>query len=274
MPSTLEQALDWRASYPEAIVINGATDTAIRQNKTWEFLPQLLDLSQLNELKTIERRNNLTYFGSGVTIEQFRLYAKENLPELLPMLDVFASVQIREVASIGGNLSTASPIGDLIPVMMALKAKLKIAGQLGFRWVEIEDFITDYRQNCLQNDELLVGIGIHDLKANTHFRTAKVSTRRDLDISTVNISIRIQLDENEIVEEIILAYGGMAATVKRAVKAEQYLIGKPWAKEVVEEAKAYIEHDFTPISDARSGAEFRLEVAKNLLLKMFYEVSR
>ncbi len=190
------------------------------------------------------------------------------------MLDVFASVQIREVASIGGNLSTASPIGDLIPVMMALKAKLKIAGQLGFRWVEIEDFITDYRQNCLQNDELLVGIGIHDLKANTHFRTAKVSTRRDLDISTVNISIRIQLDENEIVEEIILAYGGMAATVKRAVKAEQYLIGKPWAKEVVEEAKAYIEHDFTPISDARSGAEFRLEVAKNLLLKMFYEVSR
>ncbi len=275
LPSTLEQALDWRASYPEAIVINGATDTAIRQNKTWEFLPQLLDLSQLNELKTIERRNNLTYFGSGVTIEQFRLYAKENLPELLPMLDVFASVQIREVASnIGGNLSTASPIGDLIPVMMALKAKLKIAGQLGFRWVEIEDFITDYRQNCLQNDELLVGIGIHDLKANTHFRTAKVSTRRDLDISTVNISIRIQLDENEIVEEIILAYGGMAATVKRAVKAEQYLIGKPWAKEVVEEAKAYIEHDFTPISDARSGAEFRLEVAKNLLLKMFYEVSR
>jgi xanthine dehydrogenase small subunit len=274
LPSTLTQALDWRASYPEAIVINGATDTAIRQNKTWEFLPQIIDLSHLAELKTIERRNSLTYFGSGVTIEQFSMYAKENLPELLPMLDVFASVQIREVASIGGNLSTASPIGDLIPVMMALKAKLKITGPQGNRWVEMEDFITDYRQNCLQKDELLVGIGIHDLKANTFFRTAKISTRRDLDISTVNIAMRLQLGANEIVEEILLAYGGMAATVKRAGKAEQFLLGKPWTMENVEQAQALIEEDFTPISDARSGAEYRRIAAKNLLLKMYYEVSQ
>jgi xanthine dehydrogenase small subunit len=272
VPLSLEEAYAIRAFNKNAIVINGATDTAIRQNKTWEFLPEIIDVSGLEEIKQIEQRDNMTYFGSGVTLEQFRIWARAHLPELLPMLDVFASIQIRNVATIGGNLSTASPIGDLIPLMIALKAKVKIAGLNGQRWVEIEDYITGYRSNCLQTDELLIGIGIHQRPEEVQICTAKISTRRDLDISTLNIAMRLHKDKANQVKEIILAFGGMAEKVKRAKSAESFLTGRLWSRENIEHAMTLVESDFIPISDARSGKAYRMEAAKNLLMKMYIQI--
>ncbi len=271
LPSSIEKALQLRKNHPDASIVNGATDTAIVQNKTWQFLPKIIDLSNISELKTIKSDNKCTYFGSGVSIEKFREFAKKQLAPVLPMLDVFASIQIREVASIGGNLSTASPIGDLIPLMIALKARLEIAGPNGKRWVEMEDFITAYRTNCMHKDELLLGIEINHIPENVIFSTAKVSTRRDLDISTLNIAMRLQLDDQKVVKDLVLAYGGMAATVKRAIETEKQLLGKVWNLENIKAATLFIPKDFTPISDARSGADYRMEAAKNLLVKMFVD---
>ncbi len=268
LPAKLQQALDFRGANPKAHVVNGATDTAIRQNKFHEYLPEVLDISTVDELKVIEKQEKGFYLGAGLSIESFLAFARESMPELLPMLEVFASWQIRNVASIGGNLATASPIGDLIPLFIALKARIELVSTNETRWVEMEDFITGYRENCLRNNELIKGILIPFYEPGVVFKTEKISTRRDLDISTLSIAMRLKTNDQSLVEEIILAYGGMADRPKRAVNTEKFLINKPWTKETISQAKEFIEKDFTPISDARSGAEYRMLAAKNLLMKM------
>jgi xanthine dehydrogenase small subunit len=271
LPANLEGALRLRSENPGAHVVNGATDTAIRQNKLHEYLPEILDVSAVEELRTLSKQHDGYYLGAGVSLESFLAFAVTNLPQLLPMLEVFASWQIRNVASIGGNLATASPIGDLIPLFMALKARLELISRNGSRWVEMEDFITGYRKNCLSKDELIKGVFIPYVEPGIVFKTEKISTRRDLDISTLSIAMRLKTNAGNMVEGIILAYGGMAERPKRAANTEKFLLNKPWTKETIVEAKELIEQDFTPISDARSGAEYRMMAAKNLLMKMLIQ---
>lgn len=268
LPENLQDALLFRAENPKAHVVNGATDTAIRQNKFHEYLPEILDVSAVEELRIIEKQENGHYLGAGVSLESFLAFAETNIPQLLPMLEVFASWQIRNVASIGGNLATASPIGDLIPLFMALKVKLELISRTGSRRIEMEDFITGYRKNCLNKDELIKGVFIPNIEPGILFKTEKISTRRDLDISTLSIAMRLKTNPDNLVEEIILAYGGMAERPKRATNTESFLINKPWTKETIIQARDFIEKDFTPISDARSGAGYRMLAAKNLLVKM------
>jgi xanthine dehydrogenase small subunit len=269
LPANLPDALLFRAENPKDHVVNGATDTAIRQNKFHEYLPGILDVSAVEDLRTIKKQENGYYLGAGVSLESFLVFAETKLPQLLPMLEVFASWQIRNVASIGGNLATASPIGDLIPLFMALQARLELISNTGSRWVEMEDFITGYRKNCLSSNELIKGVFFPFIEPGIVFKTEKISTRRDLDISTLSIAMRLKTNAENLVEEIILAYGGMAERSKRAVNAEKFLMHKPWTKESIIQAQNFIEKDFTPISDARSGAEYRMLAAKNLLMKMF-----
>lgn len=271
LPSNLADALDILSKNPDAFVVNGATDTAIKQNKKHEYLSKILDISAIDELKKIREPQDGTYIGAGASIESIKELSQNSLPELAPILNVFASLQIRNVATLGGNLCTASPIGDLIPLMFALKAKLEISGPEGTRWVNAEEFIVGYRKNCLQPNELLKGILIPKVEKGTMVKTEKVSTRRDLDISTVCLGARINVDSKNIICEVILAYGGMAAVTKRAKHVEDFLLGKEWTLETLESAKELISNDFTPISDARSSKEYRTVVAGNLLVKMMVE---
>jgi len=152
--------------------------------------------------------------------------------------------------------------------MFALKAKFEIVSENGGRWVDAEDFIVGYRKNCLFPDELLMGIYIPKIDKDEVIKTEKVSNRHDLDISTVSLAVRLSVDSDNIVREIILAYGGMAEVIKRARNVEEYLIGKEWTREVVESAKDLINKDFTPISDARASKEYRQVVAGNILLRL------
>ena len=269
LPGNLKDALLLRAANPRAHVVNGATDTAIRQNKFHEYLPEILDVSAVDELRIIRKQEDGYYLGAGVSLESFLAFSETQLPHLLPMLEVFASWQIRNVASIGGNLATSSPIGDLIPLFLALKARLELIGSAESRWVEMGDFITGYRKNCLSNDELIKGVFIPFIEPGIVFKTEKISTRRDLDISTLSIAMRLKTNADNLIEEIILAYGGMADRPKRASNTEEFLMNKPWIKETIVKAQDLIEKDFTPISDARSGAGYRMLAAKNLLMKMF-----
>jgi xanthine dehydrogenase small subunit len=268
MPSTLAQTVELRSSKPDAQIINGSTDTAIRQNKTHEYLPKIIDISAVDELKTIREIESGYYIGSGVSIEKLKEWSLNKIPHLLPILNVFASLQIRSVATIGGNLCTASPIGDLIPMMFALRARFEIIGKNGNRWVDAENFFIGYRKNCLQPDELLKGIEIPTIPEGVVVKSEKVSNRRDLDISTVSLAARLEIDSKNIVNEVILAFGGLAEVTKRARNVENFLLGEEWTREVVEAAIKLIHNDFTPISDARSSKEYRIIVAGNLLLKI------
>lgn len=270
LPETLQEALEIKESNPTVKVVNGATDTAIRQNKFHDYIEEILDLSSVSEVKLLSKQGNGFYIGAGVTIEALKTFAKKSIPTILPMLNVFASHQIRNVATIGGNLATASPIGDLIPLLMAHNARVELVSSSGSRWVDVQDFITGYRKNCLKSNELIKSIFIPKVSENITIKSEKVSTRHQLDISTVSLSARIEF-EVDAVKSIILAFGGMAEVPKRALKTEAFLHGKTLNRNIIEKAMEKIGDDFTPISDARASAEYRLVAAKNLLLKLVCE---
>lgn len=271
-PLSLTEALVFRVKYPHAVIISGATDTALRQTKKRELLPEILDISDIPELLYFIEEEHFYKFGSGLNLEQLKLYTLEKLPALNKMLQIFGSLQIRNLATIGGNIGSASPIGDTLPLLFAYKASIKLQSLTTERIIQIEDFIKGYRLTDIRADELITEIQIPKPNPGIIIRSYKVSKRKDLDISTVSGGFSLLLTRGNV-EEIILAYGGMAAQPKRAIETEKFLIGKPWTRPIVEQAMLIIEHEFSPLSDARAEADYRNLVARNLLLKFFAETS-
>lgn len=269
-PFTLDDALMLRKHYRNAIVINGATDIALRQTKRNEILKEIIDLSGIEELKIYDEEENGFYFGAGMSLEKMKILSEKPFPALFNILKVFGSLQIRNFATIGGNIGSASPIGDTLPVLFAKKAKVILQSSMSKREVEIEDFIKGYRKTVLKDDELITSVFIPKPGKNEIIKSFKISKRKDLDISTVSLACKIELDK-KIVKEIILAYGGMAETTRRAKKTEEYLKGKEWNRKNIEGAIKIVREEFTPLTDARASAEFRNIAAGNLLMKMFIE---
>ena len=273
-PSSLGEALTLKRDHPHALVICGATDIALRVTKNHELLKEILDLSGIDELKTIQKNKDSLSIGSGVSLTTVMSAIEGDFPALHEMLSVFGSQQIRNLATLGGNLGTASPIGDTIPVLIAYNASVILESTGGKREVHMNDFIKGYRKTDRRDDELITSVTLPKLPVGTIVRSYKVSKRKDLDISTLSGGFRLQLAQhNNVVESVRLAYGGMADHVRRAKAAEQFLIGKKWERETVETAMPLIENEFTPISDARSGSEFRTVAARNLLLKFWADTT-
>jgi xanthine dehydrogenase small subunit len=231
-PFTLKDALALRTKHPNAIIIGGATDSALRQTKKRELLTEILDLSDVAELNYFVKEDNVFKIGSGLTLEQLKKHAEGNLPALLNMLKIFGSLQIRNLATIGGNIGSASPIGDTLPLLMAYKAHIKLQSETSERMVWIEDFIKGYRLTDLRQNELITAVYITKPAAEAFIRSYKVSKRKDLDISTVSGGFSLKLEIGNV-KEIILAYGGMADKPKRARNTEKYFIGKPWTRLIV-----------------------------------------
>ena len=271
-PFTLAEAFRLRKENPEAVLINGSTDVALRQTKKREFLPVILDISAIDELKTFRETNDDYVFGAGLTLEQVKEITEKRIPSIHKILKVFGSLQIRNIATIGGNIGSASPIGDTLPVLFALGARIRVCSPGSERILSIEDFITGYRQTAIRNDELITEVIVPKIPYGVTIKSYKVSKRKDLDISTVTGAFRLKNQEG-IVAEIVLAFGGMAAMTMRALKTENYLEGKKWTRETVQEAMDILAGEFAPLSDARAGAEFRKTVAANLLLKFYLETN-
>lgn len=271
-PVTLKEALDLKHRHPETIVINGATDIALRVTKKHEVLKRIIDLSAVEELRSVSEDESSLTLGGGLPLTDVLAKVNGLFPALSDMLSVFGSVQIRNLATLGGNLGTASPIGDALPVLMSYNARVVLQSISGKREVPVSDFVKGYRQTDRRIDELITGVVLPKLPPHTVVRSYKVSKRKDLDISTLSSGFRLRLNpRNNVVESIRLAYGGMADRVKRARTVEQFLIGKRWERETVEQAMQMMDTEFTPIADARSGAEFRRVAARNLLLKFWSE---
>jgi xanthine dehydrogenase small subunit len=271
-PATLAEALSLRQHYPDAVIVCGATDVALRVTKSHERIPRLLDLSSVAELKHISAEQSGLKIGAGVTLNDMIPHL-DGLTGLRDMISVFGSQQIRNLATLGGNLGTASPIGDLLPVLMAYGAKVVLQSNKGQRELPIEQYITGYRQTARRPDELIVAIIIPKQRPRTIVKSYKVSKRKDLDISTVSGGFKVELSTQQHVALILLAYGGMSDKVQRAVSAEQFLMAKAWDRSTIEQAMQLIDADFSPISDARGSADFRRVAARNLLLKFWSETN-
>jgi xanthine dehydrogenase small subunit len=269
-PATLEEACRALAEFPGASVIAGGTDVALRVTKRHELLGTVVDLGAIPELRQVSGSKEGLEIGAGVPLADLPSLLEGKYPALAGTLSLFASRQIRNLATLGGNLGSASPVGDTSPVLIASGAGVTLQSVRGTRQVPLDGFFTGYRKTLREPDELILSLRLPP-PDGAFIRSYKVSKRRDLDIATLSAGFRLTVDGGGDVESLTLAYGGMAERTKRAVKTEQYLIGKAWSRDRVEAAGEYLSQDFRPITDVRGSAEFRMLAAKNLLLKFWLD---
>ncbi|MBI4810049.1 MAG: xanthine dehydrogenase small subunit [Ignavibacteriales bacterium] len=184
-PASLGEAISLKHRFPEALIICGATDAALRVTKDHELLKEIIDLSSVTELKEVKGTDTALIIGASVSMNDVRSYIEKFFPALFEMLNVFASSQIRNVATLGGNLGTASPVGDTIPVLMAYNAKVILESLNGRREITLDNYITGYRKTVRKPDELITSIIIPKVLNGAIVKSYKVSKRKDLDISKV-----------------------------------------------------------------------------------------
>lgn len=273
LPKTIGEATNFLSSHPDAIIVNGSTDVGLRVSKKFEMLLKILDLSGIEELRSWSSENGGIRLGGGMTITDLLGSGKYPTPHptLRRLGQYFGSHQIRNLATLAGNISTASPVGDTIPLLMALCADVVVQSKNGRRTIPIEKFITGYRMTARRPDEMITSVYIPPVDRTERVFWYKISRRQDVDISAVSGAFRIKLDDALCVQKIILAFGGMDERARRATSAERVLEGKKWSEENIENAMRAIETEYHPLSDVRGSAEFRTIAAKNLLMKCWLE---
>ena len=257
---------------PDARIVSGSTDLGLHVTQKHIHYPHLVDLGGLAPLKRLVETDEMFSIGAGVSLSDLETWSHSRLPALSKMLRYFASRQIKNRATIGGNLCNASPIGDLPPVLIAMDAVAVIQSASGVRRVPFagHDEVTpgfwlDYRQTVLAPGEILSAIEIPRPDKDVYCSSYKVSKRRELDISAVSACFAIRIDESGRVEQIRAAYGGMAATPARAYAVENELLGHPLTDERVNAGTRTLATTFTPMDDHRGSAWYRRTVAENLL---------
>lgn len=267
---TLEKALSYKQKNPDCLMIGGASDIALLKTKKHQRLGHILDLSLVSDMKQIIQKDTYLEVGASVSIEQLRYVVNSIWPDFKAILDAFGSKQIRNVATVGGNIASASPIGDLLPLLMSHQAEIIIQSKHEQRPEQLDEFILAYRKTSLMPDELISKI-IIPIDSGWIFWAEKVSKRKQLDISTLSAAFALRLTKSNRVSSLFLSYGGMAAMPKRASLAEEFLLGKEWTEENIKEASLLVQEEFQPISDARASKEGRAVLASNLLLKFYWE---
>lgn len=271
-PTSLSQLWQALAQHPLASLVAGGTDLGLAVSKRFEALPEVISLEAIDGLRGISRLSNGGWrFGATTLLADIEAATEGELVPLHRMLRHFASRQIKNRATIGGNLCNASPIGDLAPVLLALDATLELRSAAGSREIAIADFFLDYRRTALSPTEILASITVPALSEDSRASSYKVSKRRELDISSVAAAFVVKLDANGHVTTIRAAYGGVAAIPSRAHSFEAAMHGQPWTRDHLEAALSALEEDFTPIDDHRGSAWYRQTLAANLARGFFLE---
>jgi xanthine dehydrogenase small subunit len=270
-PKTVEQLATLLQAKPGATILAGSTDIGLWVTKQFRPLGEIVHLGAVAGLRRIEERDGALVIGAGATLEAAWAALAARWPSLHELWLRFAGRPTREAGTMGGNLANGSPIGDSAPVLMALDATLVLRQGARVRRVPLHDFYTGYMRNRREPGEFVLAVELPLPHAPTAAATAtavwayKISKRFDCDISAVCVGIAITRDAAGIVTAARLAFGGMAATVQRAARAEAALIGRPFDTAAAEAAAAALAADFTPMTDLRASAAYRLQVAGNLI---------
>jgi xanthine dehydrogenase molybdopterin binding subunit/xanthine dehydrogenase small subunit len=286
-PASLERLLRLRRQFPEARLIAGATELGLDITKRFTRFPTLLSVESIPELRDIRATESEWHIGAAVTLTEIEERMAGEFPALGRMLRVFGSRQIRNRATMGGNLAAASPIGDSAPVLLALGGKVVLAAlaaednsaqtPMVERTLPLDEFFLAYRKTALQPGEVLKTILVPRLAREPGIKRLcqwhKVSKRREMDISTVAACFAVHLDRDGVVVRARLAYGGVAATPVRARQTERALEGRRWSEETVGAVLPILRAEFTPISDVRGSAEYRLALTVGLFEKFFYSTA-
>lgn len=270
-PVAWDGLFDVLDAHPDARFVVGGTDLSLEVTKKFAVLPKLVSLEALPDFKALAEAPDGFRLGAGASVSELEAFAQARLPSLHRMVRYFGARQIKHRGTLGGNLCTASPIGDLAPALMSLGASAVIRGRAGERVLPLDAFFVGYRKTALAPKEVLAAVTVPKPSATARAASYKVSKRRELDISSVSAGLYVDVDAGGKVTLARLAFGGMAATPKRATHAEASLVGQPWTEATVEAAAQALAKDFTPMSDHRGSKEYRALVAVNLLRGFFDE---
>ncbi|MFN3267068.1 MAG: xanthine dehydrogenase small subunit [Deinococcales bacterium] len=269
-PESLADVFALLQTYPKAKLVAGNTDWGVEVNLRHSRAGVQISIAHLPELRQIVHGKDYLELGAALTLSELEHKLGYTVPLLGQWFSYFASRLIRNSATLGGNLGTASPIGDSPPVLLALEAEVVLASQQGQRVVPLEQFFLGYRKTQLQAGELIQAVRIpKDLAPITKFY--KIAKRRFDDISSVAAAFALRL-ESGVVQHIRIGLGGVAATPIRALEAEAFLVGKPWIPQTLQAAAKIMMQAGTPLDDHRASAAYRRAMLEQLMLKFFAEV--
>jgi len=255
---------------PEAKFLSGGTDLSLEVTKARKEIKKIISLNSIKELDFINNRKNEIEVGAGTSLIRFEKYIKKYYPDFNNILKRYGSVQVRNVGTIAGNIATASPIGDTLPLLLALDAKIILDGTKKRELIPINEFFISYRKTKLKKGQFIFSVKIPIYKKNI-FKAYKISKRFEDDISSVCGSFNIEIDKNRI-KKIKIAYGGMSEIPKRAKNTEKILMNSNFSEKTFNKAIKNLAKDYKPIDDMRASKSYRKDVAKNLLIKCFLEI--
>jgi len=256
----------------DAQLLSGGTDLSLVVTKERKDISSIIYMNSIKELNYIKNNNEYIEVGASTPLIEFESYIKKYYPDFTKILKRYGSPQIRNVGTIAGNIATASPIGDCLPLLISLNAKVILQDFKKSKILFLDSFFINYRKTQLRKGQFIHSIRIPIFK-NSTFKAYKISKRFDDDISSVCAAFNLEIVKNRI-ESIRIAYGGMAVVPKRAIFCEKILLNSLFTQENFSKAKEALEKDFKPISDMRASSLYRMEVAKNLLEKCFVEIKQ
>ena len=256
---------------PNSYFLSGGTDLSLEVTKLRGELKSIISLNSVEELKFFKKTKNFIEVGAGVSLYDFQNIIKSYYLDFYNILKRYGSVQIRNFATISGNIATASPIGDTLPLLLSLDASVKIQTKSALITVPLNKFFISYRKTKLKRGDFVYSVKI-PINKNNYFKAYKISKRFDDDISTVCGSFNLLVKNGKIINSKI-AYGGMSEIPKRATSIEKKLNNSIFSEELFLKAQDLIKNDFSPIDDMRASRNYRIEIARNLLMKFFYEIN-
>lgn len=271
VPANLDDFASVFEANPQATIVAGSTDVGLWVTKFMRTISPVIFIGHLPELRRIAENDGEVRFYAGVSYSEALPTLTTHFPQMAELWNRLAGEQIRNMGTIGGNIANGSPIGDTPPPLIALGAKLHLRRGEHRREIQLEDYFLAYGKQDRLPGEFVEGVTIPHLPAGEKFAVYKISKRREEDISTLCGAFRVFVDDAGIVGMVRIAFGGMAATPKRAKAVEAALLGKPWTQGTIDAAVAAFAEDYQPISDMRASAEYRLLTAQNLLKRFYLE---
>jgi xanthine dehydrogenase small subunit len=273
VPASLDDFAAVYEANPDATIVAGSTDVGLWVTKFMRAIGPVIFIGHLQELRRIAENASEVRFYAGVSYSEALPVIAATFPDMAELWNRIAGEQIRNMGTIGGNIANGSPIGDTPPPFIALGAKLHLRRGEHRREIKLEDYFLAYGKQDRQPGEFVESVTIPLLPDGEKFAVYKISKRRDEDISALCGAFRVFVNDAGTIGMVRIAFGGMAATPKRARAVEAALVGKAWKMETIEAAIAAFAEDFQPISDMRASAEYRLLTAQNLLLRFFLETT-
>jgi xanthine dehydrogenase small subunit len=272
-PRTVDALAQIKEARPATRILAGSTDIGLWVTKQMRALGDMVYIGQVAELQKIETADGWLRIGAGVSVEAGYAELAQHYPELTEMWQRFASLPIRNAGTLGGNVANGSPIGDSMPGLIALGARVVLRGGDVERELPLEDLYLAYQKKDMAEHEFVVAVKVPTrtgARANLRFRTYKISKRFDSDISAVCAAFSFIAD-GDVIREPRIAFGGMAATPKRATHAESVLQDADWHEATAQAAMLALAKDYAPLSDMRATDEYRVEAAKNTLYRFWLE---